>query len=94
MIQKIILQVLQENTFTASLTEGEQMECIDGEFLFDISKEIEEELLKDLKSSSLFLIKYLCENYNPHVTAIITPSSIEVLESKESMPKIYDFILD
>lgn len=50
--------------------------------------------LCDLKRSSLPLIKHLCENYHPHVTAIITPTSVELLEGKKSYPKILDFVVD
>jgi hypothetical protein len=40
------------------------------------------------------LIKWLCENEHPHVTAIITPTSCELLEGKCANPKIYDYIVD
>lgn len=36
--------------------------------------------LAELKEAASPLIKYLCENYHPHVTAIVTPTSIEVME--------------
>lgn len=48
----------------------------------------------DFKTASLPLIKYLSENHHPHVTAIVTSTSTELLEGKESHPKIYDFIVD
>lgn len=37
--------------------------------------------MEELKEAATPLIKYLCENYHPHVTAIVTPTSAEVLES-------------
>ena len=40
------------------------------------------------------LIKWLCENEHPHVTAIITPTSCELLEGKCANPKIFDYVRD
>ena len=48
----------------------------------------------DFKSASLPLIKWLNENYHPHVTVIVTPTSSELLEGKESTGPIYDFVKD
>lgn len=49
---------------------------------------------EELKQASLPLIKYMAENYHPHVTAIVTSTSVELLEGICSIPKIYDFIGD
>lgn len=46
----------------------------------------------ELRQASLPLIKYLAENYHHHVTAIVTSTSVELLEGICSVPKIYDFI--
>lgn len=40
------------------------------------------------------LIKWLNENYHPHVTAIITPTSAELLEGIIGLPSITDYIKD
>lgn len=40
------------------------------------------------------LIKYLCDNYHPHVTVIVTPTGAELLEGKESTGEITEFIKD
>lgn len=47
-----------------------------------------------LREAALPLIKYLNENYNPHVTAIVTPTSVELFEGIMSDVTIYDFIKD
>ena len=47
-----------------------------------------------IKEAAKPLIKYLCENYNPHVTAIVTGTSIELVEGLISIPKIYDYLID
>ena len=36
------------------------------------------------------MIKYLCENYHPHVTVIITPTSAELLEGLKTIGRIED----
>ena len=38
--------------------------------------------------------EYLCENYHPHVTAIVTPTSVEVMEGIQVIPNITEFIVD
>ena len=40
------------------------------------------------------LIKWLCENEHPHVTAIVTPTSCELLEGKKVSRKILDYVVD
>ena len=48
----------------------------------------------NLSESAKPLIKYMCENFHPHVTAIVTPTSVEVLEGKESVSDITEFVVD
>ena len=38
------------------------------------------------------LIKYLAENYHPHVTAIITGTSGELLEGLCNLGKVFDYL--
>lgn len=40
------------------------------------------------------VIKYLCENYHPHVTVIITPTSAELLGGLKTIGRIEDYIRD
>jgi len=40
------------------------------------------------------LIKYLCENYHPHVTILITPTNAELLEGIKTTGVIYDYIIN
>lgn len=46
----------------------------------------------ELKKAADTLIKYLNENHHPHVTAIVTATSIELFEGLMSIPKIYDHL--
>lgn len=50
--------------------------------------------LEELKKAAAPLIKWLCENHHPHVTAIVTPTSVEVLEGVVSARNINDYIVD
>lgn len=50
--------------------------------------------LEELKEATKPLIKYLCENYHPHVTAIVTPTSVEVMEGIQAVPNVTEFIVD
>ena len=40
------------------------------------------------------MVKYLCENYHPHVTVIITPTSAELLEGLKTIGRVEDYIRD
>lgn len=48
----------------------------------------------ELKEAATPLIKYLNENHHPHVTVIVTSTSVELLEGKMGLPNIYEFIKD
>ena len=50
--------------------------------------------LAELKEAAGPLIKYLCENYHPHVTAIVTPTSVEVMEGVQAASDITEFTVD
>ncbi|WP_298046183.1 hypothetical protein [uncultured Bacteroides sp.] len=50
--------------------------------------------LEELEEAAKPLIKFLCENYHPHVTAIVTPTSVEVMEGLQAVPDITEFIVD
>ncbi|MFV0310837.1 MAG: hypothetical protein ACK5KN_04215 [Dysgonomonas sp.] len=52
------------------------------------------ERCEKLKEAALPLIKLLNEEYHPHVTVIVTPTSVEILEGICVVPNIYDFIKD
>lgn len=40
------------------------------------------------------LINYLCENYHPHVTVIITPTTAELLVGLKTIGSIDDYLRD
>lgn len=40
------------------------------------------------------ILKYLCENYHPHVTVIITPTSAELLEGLKTIGYVDEFVRD
>jgi hypothetical protein len=52
-----------------------------------------DEKFNELKQASIPLIKYLCENHHPHVTAIVTATGIEIMEGLMSFPTI-EYLID
>lgn len=40
------------------------------------------------------LIKFLCDNYHPHVTIIVTPTGAELMEWLKSTWQITEFLRD
>lgn len=72
---------------------GEDLE-VEYQDAVDIVKVVLKGLGTDFKTASRPLIKYLSENHHPHVTAIVSGQSTELLEGKESHPKILDYVVD
>jgi len=54
----------------------------------------EQERLDMLKEAAMPLIKYLNENGHPHMSAIVTSTSIELVEGIMNIPKILDYVED
>lgn len=52
-----------------------------------------EKQIEELKEAAKPLVKFLCDNFHPHVKIIVEPSGIEILEGLASV-KIDDFIKD
>ena len=50
--------------------------------------------LKSLEEAAKPLIKFLNDNYRPHVSAIVTTNSVEVLEGSAAIRNINEFIKD
>ena len=51
------------------------------------------EQLRELHDASKPLVKFLCDNFNPHVQVIVSPNSSEFVEGL-AMTKIENFIKD
>jgi len=49
---------------------------------------------EELKEASMPMIKLLNEKCHPHMTVLITPTSVELLEGQVSVPKIFDHVKD
>lgn len=49
---------------------------------------------QQLKEAATPLLKLINEKYHPHVSVIVTPTSIELVEGVLSIPKIMDFVKD
>lgn len=46
------------------------------------------EKLKELQEAAMPLIKYLEKNHHPHVTSIVTSTSVELVEGLMNIPNI------
>lgn len=62
-------------------------------------EKVAEEVYKDqpvdpFRAAADPLIKYLCENHHPHVTAIVTGTGAELMEGLKSTGKIMDYVRD
>lgn len=53
-----------------------------------------EKALAELREAAAPLLKFLNDNFHPHVTVIVTPTSVELSEGIMAIPKIYDFVKD
>lgn len=49
---------------------------------------------KALKEAAKPLIKFINENGHPHMTAIVTPTSVELLSGESVVTDILDYVLD
>lgn len=47
-----------------------------------------------LKDAAAPLIKYLCENWHPHASAIVTPTGVELVEANLTVQNIHEFIVE
>ena len=52
------------------------------------------EQLAEFEALARPLIKFLCENFHPHVTVIVTPTNAEFLEGSGSTGTITDDLRD
>ena len=50
--------------------------------------------MDELRAAADPLLNYLNENYHPHVTVIVTPTSVELVEGIMSIPNILDHVKD
>ena len=69
---------------------------IEKEHLDKVQIRVHGEALDKTKFEELTrpILKFLCENYHPHVTVIITPTSAELLEGLKTIGYVDDFIRD
>jgi len=51
------------------------------------------EQVEQFREAAKPLVKFLCDNFDPHVTVIVEPSGAEILSSSSTV-KIEEFIRD
>jgi len=87
-------------------TSTKSIEIVDGAVIFlpknykEITKKInfmskpKKVEFEKLRMAAMPLIKYLNENHHPHVTAIVTSTSVELVEGLMNIPNIFDHVKD
>jgi hypothetical protein len=66
----------------------------DDLFYSIIAKEHGSETVNEFEAIARPLIKFLCDNHNPHASAIITPTSAEIVEGVMSIGNVTEYIRD
>jgi hypothetical protein len=87
MIEKVILAIQDDPKISNDVYD----------FLNSLKKPIEQsqkQKVNDFTGLCKPIIKYLCDNYHPHVTVLITPTRAELVEGIMSTPVITEFIKD
>lgn len=88
--------IISNETITGNEKHKQIMELFENSHKEDIKFQVHGQDLNEGKFEELArpMIKYLCENYNPHVTVIITPTTAELLSGLKSIGQVCDYILD
>ena len=96
-----LLEKLQLEIDNVELTEQTMMHLDNAnKIMIKVWEQVEKLTIPVVNSSADFrenanpLLKYLAENHHPHTTAIITSTSIELVEGIKTEHKIYDYIQD
>ena len=58
----------------------------------EMIKRVEKEA--EFEEIARIMMKYLCENHDPHVSVIITSTHAELLEGIKSTGEVLDYVLD
>ena len=58
----------------------------------EMIKRVEKEA--EFEEIARIMMKYLCENHDPHVSVIITSTHAELLEGLKSTGEVLDYVLD
>ena len=98
MRNKIRDEVVKATAWTKDLTKviDDILKIVEQNQINKIAIQVHGEKLNKEKFEELArpMIKYLCEEFHPHVTVIITPTSAELLSSLKTIGRIEDYIRD
>ena len=88
--------IISNETLTGTEKSKQITELFENAHMENVKIRVHGEELNEGKFEELArpMIKYLCENYHPHVTVIITPTTAELLEGLKSVGHIDDYIRD
>lgn len=88
--------IISNETLSGNERQKQITELFENAHMENVKIRVHGEELNEGKFEELArpMVKYLCENYHPHVTVIITPTSAELLEGLKTIGRIEDYIRD
>ena len=87
--------IISNETISGNEKHKQITELFENSHMEDVKYQVHGRELNEGKFEELArpMIKYLCENYHPHVTVIITPTSAELLSGLKTIGYIDDYIV-
>ena len=88
--------IISNETLSGNEKQKQITELFENAHMENVKMRVHGEELNEGKFEELArpMVKYLCENYHPHVTVIITPTSAELLEGLKTIGRVEDYIRD
>jgi len=88
--------IISNETLSGNEKQKQITELFENAHMENVKMSVHGEELNEGKFEELArpMVKYLCENYHPHVTVIITPTSAELLEGLKTIGRVEDYIRD
>lgn len=88
--------IISNETLSGNEKQTQITELFENAHMENVKMRVHGEELNEGKFEELArpMVKYLCENYHPHITVIITPTSAELLEGLKTIGRVEDYIRD
>ena len=88
--------IISNETLSGNEKQTQITELFENAHMENVKMRVHGEELNEGKFEELArpMVKYLCENYHPHITVIITPTSAELFEGLKTIGRVEDYIRD
>ena len=88
--------IISNETLSGNEKQNQITELFENAHMENVKMRVHGEELNEGKFEELArpMVRYLCDNYHPHVTVIITPTSAELLEGLKTIGRVEDYIRD